>query len=215
MITEKLFNEFEESVYELADKLPQWNSKDYARRKVSAYSSILEELGEVSGLVSKYRVRKHYWKANTKELDNLDEIKNKFIDELADTLWVITCSYHALNVYNDNPGLLPKSKGFNLFKELKRASNEYSKQIINYNNNNEEFTLETFLFTMIKDATIIVDIDSSPVLDLLFVALFRDFGRLMYAMNKEYGITIDDLMISNMNKLGKRYDKDGNRTDGK
>lgn len=212
MITEKLFNDFKESVYELADKLPQWSSKDYARRKVSAYSSILEELGEVSGLVSKYRVRKHYWKANIKELENLNEIRDKFIDELADTLWVITCSYHSLNIHDDNL-CLSRPEGFDLFKELKRALNENSKQITYYNN--KELTLETFLFTMIKDATIIINIDSGAILDLLFVALFRDFGRLMYAMNKEYDITIDDLMISNMNKLGKRYDKDGNRTDGK
>lgn len=212
MITEKLFNEFKESVYELADKLPQWNSKDYTRRKVSAYSSILEELGEVSGLVSKYRVRKHYWKADTKELDNLDEIRDKFIDELADTLWVITCSYHALNIHDDNL-CLSRPEGFNSFEELKMSLNENSKQIVYYNH--KELTLEAFLFTMITDATIIIDIDSGAILDLFFATLFRDFGHLMYAMNKEYGITIDDLMISNMNKLGKRYDKDGNRTDGK
>ena len=51
--------EFEDSVIELASKLPQWNSEDMNRRLNSAGFSLLEEAGEISGLVSKKRIRKN------------------------------------------------------------------------------------------------------------------------------------------------------------
>ena len=43
-----MFEIYSKSVYELADKLPQWSSKDYHRRFNNAVASLLEEAGEFS-----------------------------------------------------------------------------------------------------------------------------------------------------------------------
>ena len=45
-------NNFEQSVIDLANKLPQWSSEDMDRRKQSSVSSMFEEMGELCGLVS-------------------------------------------------------------------------------------------------------------------------------------------------------------------
>ena len=93
---ENKFNEYKKSVYELADKLPQWNSDDYGRRFESAISSLFEEAGEISGLVSKKRIRKDYWKADTKQLKDFDSIRDSFLSESSDFLWVLVCSCYSL-----------------------------------------------------------------------------------------------------------------------
>ena len=57
-MTTTYFNIFEDSVFNLAQELPQWNSDDKERILVSSISSLHEEAGEISGLISKFRIRK-------------------------------------------------------------------------------------------------------------------------------------------------------------
>ena len=45
--------------------------------------------------------------------------------------------------------------------------------------------------------------------------IVKCFGTFLAALNREYGISFDDLMKYNMNKLGLRYDENGKRVDGK
>lgn len=191
------FEKYEQFVYELADKLPQWSSEDYERRRIAGISSILEELGEVSGLVSKYRTRKHYWRANAKSLDDFEAIKAKFIDELADTLWVMLAAHHALNV--DEKYKIPRNSNIDVYA------------IFTDNQMWSDRTLEDALFTTIKYATEL----KSDLSDYVFSDLFICFSFLLEKMHIEYDITLDDLVDTNMKKLGNRYDADGNRTDGK
>ena len=102
-----MFEIYSKSVYELADKLPQWSSKDYHRRFNNAIASLLEEAGEISGLISKYRLRSKgdidFYNTKFKDLptDIQQTIRQKFIDEVSDELWVLTCTCYVLGYKND------------------------------------------------------------------------------------------------------------------
>nr|CAI9752290.1 hypothetical protein CVNMHQAP_CVNMHQAP_CDS_0113 [uncultured phage] len=114
-----LYSKFENSVAELSSKLPQWNSEDTDKVILSAVSSLFEEAGELCGLVSKYRIRKHYYKTKPSELENFDEIRTKFIDESGDLLWVMSCTEQNL-IKKDKikPILFTQNEDYNLSLEV-------------------------------------------------------------------------------------------------
>ena len=45
--------------------------------------------------------------------------------------------------------------------------------------------------------------------------LVKTFSCFLYELYQEYDISLTDLIMYNMDKLGKRYDENGQRTDGK
>ena len=192
-----LYSKFENSVAELSSKLPQWNSEDTDKVILSAVSSLFEEAGELCGLVSKYRIRKHYYKTKPSELENFGEIRTKFIDESGDLLWVISCT---------EQNLIKKDK----IKPILFTQNE------DYN-----LSLEVALFDIIRDISIMRQsllfnnskVSSSTLTD--FDYLVRSYKTYLKILKEEYNIELVDILIHNMNKLNTRYASDGSRTDGK
>lgn len=199
-----MFEIYSKSVYELADKLPQWSSKDYYRRFNNAVASLLEEAGEISGLISKYRLRSKgdidFYNTKFRDLpiDIQQTIKQKFIDEVSDELWVLTCTCYALG-YKDSidiPRIFKEAEEvYDYFDmELEQALFDVVSTIVTMNQNN-----------LFEDCNIVFSL----------CEIVKYFGIFLAALNREYGISFDDLMKYNMNKLGLRYDENGKRVDGK
>lgn len=192
-----LFEEFKQSVYELANKLPQWSSEDYSRRFHSAMSSLFEEAGEISGLVSKRRIRKNYWKAVPSTLEDFNVIKQEFISEASDFLWVLTCSCYVLGHVD-----------IDLIKQFSEAEVEYN----NYELDFEQTLYDVFsLLVLTENANLFEDRCIHSCLE----DVAYSFGLFLASLAKEYSISFDELLTYNMDKLGHRYDKDGKRVDGK
>lgn len=191
------FNVFEESVKNLSEKLPQWNSNDKERTIMSAVSSLLEEAGEISGLISKKRVRKSYWKTEPKSLDDFYEIRNKFIDEVGDFLWVLVCSIQCLT----------KNK-IDIEKKLCEDKHNY------------DVTFEIALFDVISDIITLQQhlmFNGNDEEDFILIEdfefLLESFNAFLSCLNKEYDIGLNKLCEHNMKKLNIRYTKDGKRID--
>ena len=192
-----LFEEFKQSVYELANKLPQWSSEDYSRRFHSAMSSLFEEAGEISGLISKRRIRKNYWKAVPNTLEDFEIIRQEFISEASDFLWVLTCSCYVLGHID-----------IDLIKQFSDAEIEY---------NNYELDFEQTLYDVFS--SLVLTENANLFEDRCIRSCLEDvaysFGLFLASLFKEYNISFDELLTYNMNKLEHRYDKDGKRVDGK
>lgn len=192
-----LFNNYKQSVIELADKLPQWNSKDFGRKFNSAISSLFEEAGELSGLISKKRIRKDYWCVEPKTLPDFEEIKQKFTDEASDFLWVMTCSCYCLG-HGD----------IDILSILKESEEEYS----NYNIKFEQTLYD--IFSSISTMNISNMFDDRS-LETCLKDLVYSFGLFLAALYCEYDIKFEDMIKYNLDKLSNRYDTDGKRVDGK
>lgn len=205
------YSKFEQSVVELSEKLPQWDRHNLLRCTQSAISSLFEEAGEICGLISKKRIRKHYWNATPIELEDFKEIRNKFIDEVGDFLWVLVCSVKSLTGNKINIK--------NIFDEVK------DRKCIK---NEDSLSLEIILFEMIANIVILeqdlllnpdLEIDndnyvnsSKIIVDFnIILSIFKSFLIKLY---KEYDINLNDIIEFNMNKLNNRYDEKGQRTDG-
>lgn len=197
-----LYNQFKQSVYDLADKLPQWNTEQYDRKFTAAVSSMFEELGEISGLISKYRTRtdKHgtdFYNTLVKDIpaETLYTIKNKFIDEAGDAIWILTTACHVFA--NESIGIFSR---FIMAKE-----------------NNIDISLEDALFSTIGSVYVLYT--STKFEDDNIGRCLNDiadaFGLFLVKLEETYGITLDEILIHNMEKLGVRYDNDGKRIDGK
>lgn len=190
MELENLFLEYQQSVIDLANKLPQWNSKDYNRRLNSAIASLFEEAGEISGLISKTRIRKDYWKKDVKTLSDYEDIRQKFIDETSDFLWVLVCSCYSLGWKGDIYNILIKEP-----------------------NNILGMTFESSLYNIFDDI-FSLNVCCGDIKPFIYDIIF-DFNIFLSKLNEEYEIKLEDLITFNMNKLNNRYDKDGKRVDGK
>lgn len=203
----KILSQFIKSVTDLADGLPQWSSMDDERLKQSIISSLFEEAGEISGLISKYRTRKHYWETEPKFLskDEFNLIKEKFMDETGDLLWVIVCSVNVL---------------YFLSNSIYDGSNEnvnidiIDKEVLHCPIFDVSF--EQSLFDVIRDISLLrqslvfsVKVNKNDVINLL-----NSFGVYLVKLEEEYGITFDEICTYNMNKLGKRYTIEGEKVDG-
>lgn len=196
----ELFNQYKQSVYELADKLPQWNSEDKNRVLDSAISSLFEEAGEIAGIISKKRIRKDYWNAEEKQLYDYKEIRQKFIDETSDFLWVFVCSCHCLG-YDSIPNL-------EHFNDVRKEYEESTTTNFNH-----------ILFDLICDITAF-HIQASYADGFAIVSTLHDiaytFGLFLAALEDKYDITFDVLIKYNLSKLNVRYDSTtGKRLDGK
>ena len=198
-----VFSEFKDSVIALAKNLPQWNSNIFERRIQSSISSLFEEAGELCGLVSKYRTRKNYFNLSSediKNLSNFDEIKEKFIDETGDFLWVLVCSTYALMA--------------------KDAADTITKKIRTYT---YSLSLEESLYDIIREVAIlqqsIMFENNSNNISFCAMRSFENiysiFRTYLDYLKTDYDITLEDVCKYNMNKLGVRYDDKGNRLDGK
>lgn len=204
----KLFEDFYKSVEDLSSKLPQWSDGDLIRFQNSMISSLYEEVGEICGLVSKYRVRKDYWKSDfsTLELDNQEEIINKFVDESADTLWVIFCS------------LINYQKYLYLYVDATTLEKIFIDKQSEYNISFEESVYDLMdSIAELKQITYIIPPKCKyyPIILNNFINVVTAFKQYLFALSKEYNIYLEDLMQANMEKLGNRYDKNGKRIDGK
>lgn len=203
----ELFSKYRDSVVKLAEKLPQWNSSaPFDRRIMATLSSILEETGEISGLVSKYytRVSKtgiDYYTTPIKDLpyDVYMEIKNKFIDEVGDLFWVITAGAYVLDL-----DLLDAFKN-KIVSDVKFA----------------QHNLIYYLCYIVSDVTYIDTILRSyrPKLEELKLYFASQLSyalvNLVLLLNRDYNITFEEILTHNMEKLGFRYDDTGKRVDGK
>ena len=205
IVSVELFNKYKKSVYDLADKLPQWSSEQFDRRVKASISSLFEEAGEISGLFSKYctRTNKHgidFYNTSVSALplDTYAEIREKFIDEASDFLWVLTASCHVLA--NEGVGLLAQ---FTKAKE----------DVIN----DQHTTFDSSLFDIF--GAIFVMYSSTHFNDKSFMNCLSDiaysFGVFLAMLENRYEITLENLIEHNMEKLGFRYDSDGKRVDGK
>lgn len=208
-----LFHDFEASVIELANKLPQWNrDSQYDRRQSSALLSLYEEAGEIAGALSKKAYRKHYYNVNPKTLEDFNEIRQKFIDETGDLFWVIVCSNYSLEI-NFNIELM-LDKFFNIYdlydKELDKCDIYHCYMALKINLYN--FFNSVFM-CFCNDEN--VDIFPTYITAEDFQFVIEKFVAVIIVLSKIYNITLDDIMINNIEKLGKRYDKDGKRVDGK
>lgn len=206
-----LFSEYENNVIDLANKLPQWNPKtaSYERRYYSAISSLFEEAGELSGLVSKKRIRKDYWKSDTKSLKDFEDIRSEFLSEASDFLWVMVCSYYCLHNISDDI--------------YTRIFNNIHKYEINKKTGIVVENLKGFVFehSVYELFSVVVLMRSTSIfedgreLKYYIYDLVKSFSNFAYELYLEYNISLTDMINYNMNKLGTRYDKNGQRTDGK
>lgn len=205
MIDINLIEEYKKSVCELADKLPQWNSEQKDRVYKAAFSSLFEETGELSGVISKYRTRTNKQGIdlyNTKiediPSDLLEEIKYKFTDESSDVIWLLTAICHVLI-----------NEGIGLFTRLEAA--KYL---------NTEISLEDALFSTIGAIYILYvsnkfEENNKIILYRGLSEIIDAFGVFLVKLKEEYNITIEDILKLNMKKLDSRYDETGKRVDGK
>lgn len=204
----QIFKDFQDSVVELADKLPQWSSEDVRRRRYSAMFSLCEEAGEISGLMSKYRCRKKkdidYYNTAFENLpeENKEEIRNKFIDETGDFLWVLVCSEHSL-----------LGKETVLYTMLRLYADYILEQSCN---------IEYVLMRLINETSAFFGKDfcySEQPKDIIIASsikrILNSFTLFCAELYFEYNITLEEIIEHNMEKLGVRYDKNGKRTDGK
>lgn len=206
----KLFSEYENSVIALANKLPQWNPKtaSYERRYYSAISSLFEEAGELSGLISKKRIRKDYWKSNTKNLEDFEDIRSEFLSEASDFLWVMVCSYYCLHNIADD--IFTR-----IFNNIQKYEVDKKTGIIEELNGFvfEHSVYELFSVIVLMRSTSIFE--DNRELKYYIYDLVKSFSNFAYELYLEYNISLTDMINYNMDKLGTRYDKNGQRTDGK
>lgn len=198
-----LYNQYKDSVYALADKLPQWSSAQKDRRYKAAISSMFEEVGEISGLISKYRTRTNkkgidFYNTPLKELpyETVEEIKEKFLDETGDICWVFTATCH-----------VSANEGIGIFTQFAKAEAD-----------NLDISFEDSLFNIFGSIFTFYVCSCSLEDDVRSIKCLQDIaydlGVFIYNLNKEYGITLEDILKHNMEKLGFRYDVNGKRVDG-
>lgn len=229
------FQEFEKSIHNLADKLPQWKKDSpIDRRMQSAYFSLLEEAGEISGLISKKRIRKHYWETkDVKTLEDYSKIKEKFIDETGDFLWVFICScysildkkvYDKLNIFDSIIVRTP----FDLVDDLSKTYlliDDIDDRFVFVLSNLYQNILNLFYLDKEELINIIDREDKLYMLikyssDTYFCIeninkLFSCLKLYLYLLYQTYNITLNEIIDYNMNKLDNRYDDKGQRKDGK
>lgn len=222
-----LFDNFEESVQSLSSKLPQWNSTNFNRKAIASVSSLLEELGEISGLISKYCTREKkeidFYNISIAGLPNnvFDEVRNKFIDETSDFLWVLFSS--AINLL---PADIYETKTKLEFVDLGLLDPANAIQET-YSNILEKKSLIDSLYAITEAV-----IDYKSCLDYILINpqrsaklyenlaihitdIINAFANFFMILGNLYHITLDDVYIANMEKLGIRYNEDGQRVDGK
>lgn len=220
------FKDYETNVYNLADKLPQWNlDSPISRRVHSAVFSLMEETGEICGLISKKRIRKNYWNANTKDLSDFNDIREAFCGELSDLLWVLTCSCRSIlgdfnNIAINIPLQFEKAaKNQNMMFNIAKADYVDTEHILEYFmsqlTNSIVNLYNTCNYVLIKNS------GKNDIDDILYsvVSALKDvvyyFGFVLIEFNKDYSITLKELIDYNNSKLSKRYDSNGQRVDGK
>lgn len=191
------YKQFETSVTELMHTLPQWDMNEPKRVLVSMLSSLFEEAGEISGLISKFRVRKNYGVTDYRQLDNFKEIREKFIDEVGDFLWVLVCSIRC--IFND-----------------KSAPNFVDIESLLDKDHFVAESLEFAHFCLISDISALHqtlcfndnELNSDTVA-FAFEDIIDSFNTVLYFLGEDYDISVNDLYVHNVEKLNNRYNKKG------
>ena len=113
-------------------------------------------------------------------------------------LWVLTCTCYALG-YKDSIDI-PR-----MFKEAEEVYDYF------------DIEFEQTLFDVVSAIVMMNQNNLFEDCNIVFslCEIVKCFGTFLAALNREYGISFDDLMEYNMNKLGLRYDENGKRVDGK
>lgn len=218
-----LQKDFINSVKDLSSKLPQWNSEDKNRVIHSTLASMFEELGEISGAISKYRLRSKngvdYYYTPPKETPNYDEIRQKFIDEIGDFVWVLTAS-----VLNNVKEQKYQTMIFNKLMEEKdnnSVSTVSNEQDMITKSNDKYLNMHTALFDIIRDVVLLYqtylfnDFDFDKYNFNRYLNIVSSFNLFFIFVSNEYDITFNDILTYNISKLGKRYTSTGKRVDGK
>lgn len=199
----KLIQTYVNSVTSLADKLDQWNAEDKRRTINASMLSFIEEAGEVAGAMSKYRTRTRkgvdYYYTAPNILPDYEEVRAKFIDELGDLLWILVCSEYSI------------LKTTNACNAIIETMSSIVHPVI---------SIESTMITLAYQIALYgINIDENDDLIISISNRIEDisywYGVLMIKMFEEYDISLEDVMVHNMDKLGVRYDEDGKRTDGK
>lgn len=225
MNTEQLMSDFKQSVYKLTDNLPQWNSGDINRRKTAAISSLFEECGEICGLVSKYQTRKtkgvDLWTTdfNTVNEELKSTVIEKFMDETGDFLWVSTAAMRcALDYDLDICNILVLSESL---KDIQTLEQLYLEFFVDTNADEAKNSINTLgigiLSEIIDDIHLLFVCDNNSDVEIraLGHAFMTDICAFLTYLKLKYDISLDDILLYNMKKLGVRYDENGNRVDGK
>lgn len=222
-----LLKKFVQSVNDLADKLPQWNCAETCPdRFITAFvSSVLEESGEVAGLISKYMTRKtkgvDTWDTEFSDMSKemQDTIKEKIISETGDLLWVITAGVHGYPYKNPNDGL---SVADVLIGKMKTTEEEDKKITHHLSTGNPKmFAISCILnIADIADSLFFMfnrtDIQKKNCGTQYFTDMLKYYSIWLSLIKRVYGISLEDVLKHNMEKLGIRYDTaTGERVDGK
>lgn len=216
---------FLQAVHNLANKLPQWSSDNVDRRLAAAQASLLEECGELCGLVSKYQTRNtkdsfDLWETDFDQLpDELKStIRDKFIDESGDFLWVLEATFYTTAYLHVGVS--------DVYGQLCNHDNSYDLFSL-FSDYCDDFRCED---GKIKDIgklgiTILSEIISSLIniflayddncRDIYNDKLVSDVADFLWYLKLMYNISIDDILLHNLEKLGIRYDDSGKRVDGK
>ena len=204
-MNKQLIQDFVKSVTDLADKLPQWNSEIRTRRVYAATLSMLEETGEIAGCMSKFRTRKKgdvdYYYTPPKSLPNYEEVREKLLGECCDLLWILVCSEYSLYKTTDVCSKIVQ------YKEKETSSHCMESLLLQLASCISQLSLSLIAY---EDAIV----DSEHQKGILCKICYL-FAQLIDKLEREYDITLENVMLYNMEKLGKRYDKNGKRTDGK
>lgn len=221
MDIKNLIKNYEEGVFELADKLPQWTKQaDKTRRNTAVVSSMFEECGEICGLISKYETRNikgvDMW--NLENFDDLPyekklEIHNKFVDETGDFIWVLTAAMHSLGCNLSISELFDSLDRYEEIKDLKQLQHYVC------NDSVEGIKLSLNIMSEVMyDIYLLYDSVLSNVSKIAHTFRFfiiEDFAIFIKYLNLKYNICSEEILMFNMDKLGVRYDSNGNRLDGK
>lgn len=220
----QLMQDFKQSVYNLADNLPQWSSDDIKRRKTAAVSSMFEECGEICGLVSKYQTRKikgtDLWLTDFESLP--DETKatiiEKFKDETGDFLWVVTAAIHS--VLKDKLDICDILNGINSISNINIMEQLAREFMFDVNEDNSEDVTSTLCIHILSELMDDIrmtfsDDNNDDEVVAIGHAFMSDICALLVYLKLKYDISLEDILLHNMEKLGVRYDENGNRVDGK
>lgn len=200
-----VFTDFLIAASELSDKLPHWNDE---RAYYSAYNSLIEELGEIAGLLTKHDLRGYQYAETFEESESI--YRQKLVSELCDYLWILVVYQrkallpnkdgHYINSFDDNV----------LYGNLLRENNPYDTSYSDYPMCVAVMRISHYVSSLYHTH------EGKGFLNpQLFIGLLWASGNLFNQAYQKYGITLSEICQYNLDKLGKRYDKDGMRVDGK
>lgn len=225
------FKDYIKSVTDLANKLPQWDQLNVMRSTTNACMSLIEELGEICGLHSKLRIRKNWSMTNRAKLSTQDkqQIQEKLVDEISDFFWVLIATGNVLCLYDDDQlsdsdilNILESIEDFESTKSVYDTDDRETGKKRTWPERKLLYLLDTVNRLCFKITVTREDVgtkisgyftpDELYNIKNLFTDVVRSFFSYVYAVSQDYdGINMEHIIKYNIQKLGKRYDSNGNR----